>query len=515
MPLAVTQEGDAPGSRAPALRRGRSSAAAAMPTRTTRSMALVRTRRQPSGSGSAQEPSARSKRRKRKRRAASNQRNKQKRTREEEEEREEEEVSSAGSSPLRVPHIRDEMYLIEDLELGAAIMKAQDDYSAKLARQTLLPTLHLHMWRPPTCMVKDPNLLRNRESATTTVLSAAPSVIGLSSSVGGLTRCSGFWVDWDGEKELGTVLTTAHLIRTKSPSLDAWLGKDDYDRDAEVLVHLRDDTVEKKGHHARLLYYQKHYNIALFEVKLEQPVQVLHLNGNVKCAEEVFELGRDESSFLTISHGTVQYRNSNLFERYHYLYVHGASEKLKYDNGGPVINSDGKVVGMVSKSTSGSFVPSSILLKCLDLLKEFGRIPRPQLGLKFSAIKFLDPPLIEQISCKCNIADGLIIEEVSEGSPAEKLGFRLGDVIECVNGERISTTVELENLLLSKCKDGISGLNSKLDLEIGVFHVRRKLWRSKKLSVEVSEDPEVMVRGGTSFAHQVPSFCNGNFTHFP
>uniref|UniRef100_A0ACD5W4A1 Uncharacterized protein n=1 Tax=Avena sativa TaxID=4498 RepID=A0ACD5W4A1_AVESA len=496
MPLAATQEGEASGSRAPALRRGRSSAAAtAMPTTTARSMALVRTRRQPSGSGSAQEPSAGSKRRKRKRRAALNQRSNKRKNRTREE-REEEEVSSAGSSPLRVPHIRDEMYLLRDLELGAAIMKAQDDYSAKLARQTLLPTLHLHMWRRPTCMVKDPNLLRNREATTTTVLSAAPSVIGLSSSVGGhlLTRCSGFGIDWDGEKKLGTVLTTAHVIRT-TRSLDVWLGKDEYARDAEVLVHLRDDTTEK-GHNAHLLYYQKHYNIALFEVKLEQSVQVLHLNGNVKSAEEVFELGRDESSFLTISHGMVQYRNSNLSERYHYLYVHGASEKLKYDNGGPVINSDGKVMGMVSKSTSGSFVPSSILLKCLDLLNEFGRIPRPQLGLKFSAIKFLDPPLIEQISCKCNITDGLIIEEVSEGSPAEKLGFRLGDVIECVNGERISTTVELENVLLSKCKDGISGLDSKLDLEIGVFHVRRKLWRSKKISVEVSEDPEVIVRGG-------------------
>uniref|UniRef100_A0ACD5W5Z8 Uncharacterized protein n=1 Tax=Avena sativa TaxID=4498 RepID=A0ACD5W5Z8_AVESA len=496
MPLAVTQEGDASGSRASAVRRGRSSAAAAMPTRTTRSMAQVRTRRKPSGSvsGSAQEPSARSKRRKRKRRAASNQRsNKQKRTREEGEEREEE-VSSAGSSPLRVPHIPDEMYLLEDLKMGEAIMKAHDDYSAKLARQKLLPTL----CRLPSCVVKDPKILHDRESTSKIVLTAAPSVIGLSSSVGGhlLTRCSGFWIDWDEEKQLGTVLTTAHLICTKSPSFDVWLGKDEYAHDAEVLVHLRGDTTEKKGHPAHLLYYQKHYNIALFEVKVDQRVQVLLYNENVKCAEEVFELGRDESSFLTISHGTVQYHNPNLFERYHYLYVHGASENLKYDNGGPVIDFEGKVVGMVNKSTSGSFVPSSILLKCLDLFKKFGGIPRPQLGLKFSAIKFLDPRLIEHILCKCNIADGLIVKEVSEGSPAEKLGFRLGDVIECLNGERVSTTVELENMLLSKCKDGISGLNSKVDLEIGVFHIRRKLWRSKTLSVIVSENPEVIVRGG-------------------
>jgi S1-C subfamily serine protease len=33
---------------------------------------------------------------------------------------------------------------------------------------------------------------------------------------------------------------------------------------------------------------------------------------------------------------------------------------------------------------------------------------------------------------------------VSEGSHAEKLGIRDGDVIKCVNGEHISTTVEVD-----------------------------------------------------------------------
>ena len=97
----------------------------------------------------------------------------------------------------------------------------------------------------------------------------------------------------------------------------------------QVFVHLRDDPTEKKGHQAHLLYYQKHYNIAFFEVRVDQPVQLLPSKDDAKCGEEVFELGRDESSFLTIRHGMVQYRNSNLLQRYHYLYVHGASENLK------------------------------------------------------------------------------------------------------------------------------------------------------------------------------------------
>jgi hypothetical protein len=49
-----------------------------------------------------------------------------------------------------------------------------------------------------------------------------------------LAWCSGFWIDLDSEKRTGTVVTTAHLIHTKRPSLDAWLGKDEFASDVKV-----------------------------------------------------------------------------------------------------------------------------------------------------------------------------------------------------------------------------------------------------------------------------------------
>jgi S1-C subfamily serine protease len=100
-------------------------------------------------------------------------------------------------------------------------------------------------------------------------------------------------------------------------------------------------------------------------------------------------------------------------------------------------------VGMYNLSTRGSFIPSNILLKCLQLWKKFHYIPRPHLQLKLWGIKFLEPAHIEIISCKCNIDDGLIVEEVSIGSCAERLGVRVGDIIECFNGKCISSTVEV------------------------------------------------------------------------
>ena len=211
---------------------------------------------------------------------------------------------------------------------------------------------------------------------------------------------------------------------------------------------------------------------------MDQPVQLPSFNDGVKCAQEVFELGRDEAANLMINHGKVEYLNPTLFERHHYMYIQGSNGDRKYDNGGSVIDLDGKVVGMICGCPSGSFIPSSILLKCFHLWKNFQCIPRPHLGLKFSAISLLDPIYVEKISLECNVDEGLIVEEVSEGSPAENCGIRVGDVIESFNGRYVSTTVELENMLLTICQDSGNCLNSEVEVVTQVYHTRKHLRRN-------------------------------------
>uniref|UniRef100_A0A0D9ZUV2 PDZ domain-containing protein n=1 Tax=Oryza glumipatula TaxID=40148 RepID=A0A0D9ZUV2_9ORYZ len=117
--------------------------------------------------------------------------------------------------------------------------------------------------------------------------------------------------------------------------------------------------------------------------------------------------------------------------------------------------------------------------------------------MKFWGMKFLNPAHLEVISCKCNIDEGLIVKEVSEGSIAEKLGVRVGDVIKFFNGKHISSTIELELLLLQISEDHFyngNGLDSKIDIVIRVFHTRNGVWRSRKLTVHVSDKGEVVIR---------------------
>ncbi|XP_047043107.1 uncharacterized protein LOC124647178 [Lolium rigidum] len=401
---------------------------------------------------------------------------------------EEEVMSSAPSSPLRAPYKPDEHRFNRDPAYDEAFNRVEARYKEKTARQMKLPTLD--EYKPRTRHVKDPKPLSIGESERKTVLSAAKFVVGVSSSVGGdpLSRGSGFWIDWDEDNKTGIVLTTADLVLRSDRSN---ILKKVYVHDAEVIVHMRDNTTAR----AHFLYYQQHYNLALFRVTMDQPVHVPSFKGEVQCAQEIFELGRDEHSYLRISHGRVKYSDTRYFDGYHCMNILGGHERFEYSKGGPVIDFDGNVVGMIIQG--GSFMLSSILLKCLHIWRKFRCIPRPQLGLNLRAIRLLDVAIIEKISVKCNIDEGLIVKEVSKGSHAEKLGIRVGDVVECLNGERICNTFELENILLSTCEGHLergNAYNSKVDIVITVFHTRKGLRRIKTLSLELSECKEYVRR---------------------
>ncbi|KAM0852796.1 hypothetical protein ACQ4PT_051510 [Festuca glaucescens] len=140
---------------------------------------------------------------------------------------------------------------------------------------------------------------------------------------------------------------------------------------------------------------------------------------------------------------TVHLRDGTTAEG-HYLY-HQEHYDLAFfkcdDDGGTVIDLDGKVVGLINNHLSASFVPSSILDNCVDLWRNFGCIPRLHLGMKFDSIRLLDPINVERMWRMHNIEEGLIVEK-------------------------------LENMLLADCKDHFNQgkkLNAKIDVSVSTF----------------------------------------------
>jgi Do/DeqQ family serine protease len=58
----------------------------------------------------------------------------------------------------------------------------------------------------------------------------------------------------------------------------------------------------------------------------------------------------------------------------------------------------------------------------------------------------MSPAVADELQLEVG-TDGVVIADVDEGSPASRVGFRKGDLILAVNGERVATSKDLERLL--------------------------------------------------------------------
>lgn len=118
------------------------------------------------------------------------------------------------------------------------------------------------------------------------------------------------------------------------------------------------------------------------------------------------------------------------------------------NSGGPLIDLEGKVIGMNTAivSQSGGYmgigfaIPSRILQNIQQQLVHSGNISRGFLGVSLQPIT---SDLAEAFKLKST--HGALVAEVLEGSPAEKAGLKQGDIITKLNGHPVKNPNTLRN----------------------------------------------------------------------
>jgi Do/DeqQ family serine protease len=121
------------------------------------------------------------------------------------------------------------------------------------------------------------------------------------------------------------------------------------------------------------------------------------------------------------------------------------------NSGGALINSRGELVGINTAifSQSGGYqgigfaVPSNVVRRVVDDLKQYGEVRRGSLG--FVEVSPLTTRLAEEL--RAPNTDGVVITQMSRASSAYKAGLRPGDIVIGLNGQPIANPSQFVRII--------------------------------------------------------------------
>jgi len=124
------------------------------------------------------------------------------------------------------------------------------------------------------------------------------------------------------------------------------------------------------------------------------------------------------------------------------------------NSGGPLVNLNGEVVGINTAIASGTgfyqgygfAIPVNLAQRVMDDLLEHGRVRRALLGVSIRDVGVEDADVYGLPAIA-----GVLVQDFSDGSPAERSGLRRHDVIVSVDGRPVERGGKLQRLIGASC----------------------------------------------------------------
>ncbi len=119
------------------------------------------------------------------------------------------------------------------------------------------------------------------------------------------------------------------------------------------------------------------------------------------------------------------------------------------NSGGALVNTKGQLIGINSAiaSPTGSYagysyaIPSNIVRKVVNDLMKYGSYQRPYIGIEYLDPRTLTPEMINQLGL--DRAEGVYVNNVTDGGGAKEAGIRKGDFITAINGVKVTTEPQM------------------------------------------------------------------------
>lgn len=237
---------------------------------------------------------------------------------------------------------------------------------------------------------------------------------------------SGFIIEQD-----GYILTNAHVVRKAK----------------EIIVKLSD----QRQMPAKLIGQDDESDLAVLKIEgKDLPVVTLGSSEQLKVGEWVLAIGSPFGFERSATAGIVSAKGRSLQTERYIPFIQTDVAINPGNSGGPLFNLKGEVVGVNAQilSRTGGYmgvsfaIPIDVAVEVVKQLKDSGKVLRGWLGVSFQEIT-------SDLAKSFGLADaqGALVSSLVEGSPAEKAGIKIGDVILRYDGHDIHDAADLPHLV--------------------------------------------------------------------
>lgn len=301
-------------------------------------------------------------------------------------------------------------------------------------------------------------------------LKVTPSVVGIRTTTsvmsffGGTQESSG-----DGS---GVIYSSNGYIITNYHVISGAIGGNN----SKIMVYL--DSADSKGYNATVVGYNISSDLAVIKIDAQNlPAIEIADSANLKVGQYVITVGNPGGlEFMdSVTYGVVSGLDRVVSADSDLKLIQTDAAINPGNSGGALVNAKGELVGInSSKIVSEEFegmgfaIPSNTVKEICEGIIERENAPEPYVGITISE------RYTAQVLNYYGYPNGAVVLSVADGSPADKVGIRKGDIITEYNGKKITEYPILENEIMnSKPGDKVkmsvyrSGRNYEIEITVG------------------------------------------------
>ena len=230
----------------------------------------------------------------------------------------------------------------------------------------------------------------------------------------------------------GFILTNNHVV----------------DQATKIQVQLNGESTK---YTAKVVGVDEETDLAVIKVEAgkDLPTAKLGNSDGVQVGDWVLAIGSPFGLQATVTAGIISAKDRGGVGRQFQKFLQTDAAINPGNSGGPLVDLAGEVIGINTAIITGSrgyegvgfALPSSTAINVYNQIVAKGRVTRGSIGVGFQEDLGTNAITLKSLGA----LNGIVIENVEPGSPAEKAGLKGGDVITSVNGQQVKSGNDLVN----------------------------------------------------------------------